>query len=480
VSPALLLLLATSVARGAEPASTAADAQPGLHQVGIASNASPALAATFGYGYTEKQDAADGAHHRLSLRAAAALPVLRWLSLGALLDGRYDLHPHDSGQVLGGAVLARASAKTGGVRLGGELKAWVPGAEDASTVLRAASLDARALLGGQLGTVELASVVGFRFDRSVAAGTHASTLGAGDRLALGLSDFDAVLVGLGAGVPFGKSELLVEASADVLVGRGAPAFLQSPLRLAAGVRHDLTRPLALEVLAVGSLSAQPDLAPGAPLVPNEPRVSLFVGAHYRFLPSPSETSPREAPPPSPAPAPVPVPAPVIAAPTDARVVLVVRDEQGAPVPLAQASVLCAGKLVELASDGAGRYIGEHIAPGSAVLRVEALGFEPLERNVTLTAGVPLELELTLTLLPQPSQVRGLIRNLSGKPLVAKVRVEPIGLEAVTDVSGEFRLDLPPGNYDIAIEAPGYAKQKRRVSVVAQGVVVLNAELVKQR
>jgi hypothetical protein len=114
------------------------------------------------------------------------------------------------------------------------------------------------------------------------------------------------------------------------------------------------------------------------------------------------------------------------------------------------------------------------------LRVEAAGFEPLERSVTLTAGAPLELEVALTALPPPSQVRGLIRNMSGKPLVAKVRVEPIGIEAVTDASGEFRLDLPPGNYDVAIEAPGYAKQKRRVSVVPEGVVILNAELAKQR
>jgi hypothetical protein len=477
VSSALVLLLATSAARGAEPAPPASDAQPGLHQVGIAAVGSPALAATLGYGYTEKQDSADGAHHRLSVRAAAALPVLRWLSLGALIDGRYDLHPDDSGQVLGGAVLARASAKTGALRLGGELKGWVPGAEDASTMVRAASLDARALVGGQVGSVELASVVGFRFDRSAAAGENASSLAPGDRLALGLSDFDAVLVGFGAGIPFGKNELLAEASADVLVGRGAPAVMQSPLRLAAGLRHELTRPLALEVLAVGSLSGQPDLAPGAPLVPNEPRLSVFIGVRYRFLPPPAEPPPREAPPP---PRPAPVAVAVVAAPTDARVAVLVRDEQGAPVPAAKASVVRGSERVELASDGAGRYTDEHVGPGNAVLHVEAAGFEPLERSVTLKPGVPLELELSLTALPPPSQVRGLIRNLSGKPLVAKIRVEPNAIEAVTDASGEFRLDLPPGNYDVAIEAPGYAKQKRRVSVVPQGVVILNVELVKQR
>jgi uncharacterized membrane protein len=115
-----------------------------------------------------------------------------------------------------------------------------------------------------------------------------------------------------------------------------------------------------------------------------------------------------------------------------------------------------------------------------VLRIEASGFEPLERPVAIQAGVPLELEITLKALPPPSQVRGLIRNLSGKGLAAKVRVEPGGIETTTDADGAFRVDLAPGEYDVAIEAPGYAKQRRHVKVDPQGVVVLNAELAKQK
>jgi hypothetical protein len=100
--------------------------------------------------------------------------------------------------------------------------------------------------------------------------------------------------------------------------------------------------------------------------------------------------------------------------------------------------------------------------------------------VTIQAGVPLKLDLVLTAVPPPSQVRGLIRSLNGQAIVAKIRVEPAGIEAVTDAGGAFQVDLPPGSYDVVIEAPGFATQRRHVTVEPQGVVVLNAELVRKR
>lgn len=479
IGATLTLALSAATAHAAEGRAPASDAQPGLHLVGLAEIGAPAAAATFGYGYTEPQTTTDGGHHRLSLRAAAALPVLKWLSLGPIVDGRYDLHPHDSGAMLSGALFARAAARQGAFRFGGELKGWVPGAESASTMLDAASLDLRGLFGAVVQNVELAGVVGYRLDRSGAAGRNASALGPGDRLALGVSDFDAVLLGAGASFPLGRSELFAEASLDLLVGRGAPPFRQSPLRLAAGARHALTPALALEMLGVGSLSAQPDLSAGAPLVPNEPRFSVFAGLRYRFLHHAAAAAVSPAPAPrasTPAVVAAPLPA---AAPVDATVAVTVHDDRGNVVATAAVVVTHGDARWELGGDGGGRYQGEHVGAGDASLRVEAAGFEPLERPVSIQAGAPFELDVTLTALPPPSQIRGLIRNLGGKGLAAKVRVEPIGVETATDADGAFKLDVPPGRYEVVIEAPGYAKQRRSVSVDAQGVVVLNAELVKK-
>jgi hypothetical protein len=475
----VVTFVAVASARAAEPRIPASDAQPGLHRVGLATPARPALAATLGYGYTEKQDDHDGAHHRLSLRAAAALPVTTWLSVGPVLDGRYDLHRHDSGTVLDAALLARATVSPGAWRLGAELRGWVPGAENAGTMARAASLDARALVGAELGVVRLASAVGFRLDRSSAAGKDAARLGPGDRLALGLSDYDAVLLGLGTAIPLGKNELIAEASGDVLVGRGAPGLSQSPLRLAAGVRRELSPALGVELLAVGSLSGKPDLTATGPLVPNEPRVSLLAGVRYSFLPAPNANATEPvAPAPSAKPAPPPEPSP--ARPSDALVEITLRDEQNAPVSDASVVLTRGAERSELAQDGPGRYRREHVAAGAAVVGVEAKGFQALERGVTIEPGVPLRLDLVLSAVAPPSQVRGLIRSLAGKGLSAKIRVEPAGLEATTDADGAFRIDLPPGSYDVVIESPGYAPQRRHVAVDPEGVVILNAELVKKR
>lgn len=479
-SSALLATLALSMpARAAEQQVPASDAEPGLHRVGFAEPGHPALATTLGYGYTEPQNADDGAHHRLSLRLAGALPVASWLGVGTVLDGRYDLHRHDSGEVLNVGLFGRASLTAGAYRFGFELKGWVPGAEKASTMVGAASLDTSALAGVRVGKVRIASAFGFRFDRTHATGEHAAELGPGDRLALGVSDFDAVLLGVGAGVPLGKSEIIGEVSTDLLVGRHAPPLSQSPMRLAAGARYALTPALGFELLGVVSLSAKPDLTPTAPLVPNEPRLSLLAGFRYSFLPAAVPLATEPAVPPDAA-KPAPVAPATLALPTDAAVEITVHDDGNVPVTAATAVLDVGNTRTELSHDTGGRYRRDHVAAGSATLHVEATGFKPFEQPVRIEAGTPLQLEVVLTPLPPPSQVRGLIRNLGGHGIVAKVRVEPVGVEATSDAKGAFQVDLPPGSYDVVIEAPGYAPQRRHVSVDAEGVVILNAELVKQR
>ena len=462
-------LFGASTARAAENELPASDALPGLYRVGIASAAPAAVAGTLGYGYTEPQDAHDGGHHRFSLRAAAAFPVVPWLSLGPVLDARYDVHPDDSGAVVDPALQARASAKVGRFQLGGELYAWLPGAESLSTMLRGTSLDLRGLFATMAGPVRVASLLGFRLDNTGVTARDPAALSHGDRVALGVSDFDSVLLGLGVGVPVSGTELLGELSANVLVGRGAPAFRQSPLRLAAGVRRGVARNLSVEVMAVTSLSAKPDLSPQAPLVPNEPRFSLFGGVRYQFLPPPAApVTPRE---------PAPTGAAVLRV-TTAPLEVAVLDEQGAAVPEPNASVTVGGVRRALTCDATAHCRSEQVSPGAALVHIEAPGFEPGERAVSVSAGVPVTLEVRLVAVPR-SQVRGTVRSLDGKALSASVRVEPVGKAATVDASGAFTLDLPPGGYAVVVEATGYNSQRRHVQVEPQGVVILNVELTKK-
>jgi hypothetical protein len=466
--------LVAGVASAAPKEGVASDAQPGLYRVGVADPAASALAATMGYGFTEALRDGDGAHHRLSLRLAGALAPTTWLSIAPIVDGRYDMHPDDSGTVIDGALAVRGSFSVGDFRLGAEVKPWVPGSEDVSTTFESLSLDSKLLVGAAFGNGLISASAGYRLDRGEKSGENAATLGFGDRVALGLSEFDAVLVGLGARVLLENTELLAEASGDILVGSGAPPFSESPLRATAGVRQALSERLSAEFLVDVSLSSRPEVLPSGPLVPIEPRVSAFAGIRYRFTGEASGTEASKPPPPSAAVVPI---TPALA--KEAPLEVVIRDEQGGPVADAKVRFTSGPTSRELARDPEGHYRDEQVPAGACTVSVEASGFERTEKSLVIEAGKPTKLELTLTALPPPSQVRGVVRSFGGLGLAAKVRVMPLGTEVATDANGAFQIDVPPGAYDVTIEAEGYETQTRQVRVDPQGVVILNADLVKK-
>lgn len=464
-------------APAAEQVGTSSDAQPGIFRVPVAEPTRPAVAASATYGYTEKLDGATGPGHRLGGRVAGAAGLLPWLNLGGVLDARYDRHSgDDDGVMLGGGIAARVAGTLGSLRLGGELRAWVPGAEEVATTFRATSLDARLLFGADLGGPLLALSAGYRLDRSAEAGERAPRLSFGDRAALGLSDFDAVLAGAGIAVPVGRVELLAELSAELLIGKGAPPVAASPLHATAGGRLHLSERMSLELLVDASAGKRPAVGPAEPLVPIEPRVGGLVGWRYRFVET--EAAPARARPPVVAPAPKREPAPV--APVDAPFEVVLTDEEGAPVRGAEVTIRVGDRSEALTGDDSGVYRHERIPKGAAKLAVKAPGYEPFERDVVVEAGKSVRLPAKLKSLPPPSQVRGMVRSLGGQPLVAKIRVDPLGVETTTDETGAFQVDVAPGAYEVTIDAEGYESQRRQVRVDAQGVVILNADLVRKK
>ncbi len=228
--------------------------------------------------------------------------------------------------------------------------------------------------------------------------------------------------------------------------------------------------LSLEFLAVGSLSQQPDLSANAPLVPNEPRLSVFASVRYQFLP-------HVAPPPAPAAPPVPPPAPLLSS----RLEVTVNDDQVAAVTSPIVFVTStAGERRDLSCDTAGHCSLEDSKAGDGVVRIEAPDFDAADRKLSLRLGVPAKLDVQLVAVPPPSQLRGVVRSLDVKAVTVRVRVEPVGTDAKVDDKGSFQLDLPPGSYDVVIEAAGYVTQRRHVQVEPKGVVVLNVDLPRAR
>lgn len=81
--------------------------------------------------------------------------------------------------------------------------------------------------------------------------------------------------------------------------------------------------------------------------------------------------------------------------------------------------------------------------------------------------------------PAMAQVRGNVRDFSGKPLRATIRLQSLGLKVETDGEGRFQIDVPPGRYSIRLRSFGYVSQSREVAVEENGVTVLNVELRKK-
>ncbi len=247
-----------------------------------------AAAAGLSYGYTEPQSADGNPHHRLGGSLAAGLSPFSFAEFGVRLDYRLDLHGQDDegsdqSSALDVTPLVRSGLDVGrNVHLGAEVRVPFLGAAAVDGV-PAPTLDAR-FLASYLGlpSWRFAMHAGYKLGTSGAVVTQSDNLRAGDRVTLGLSEFDAVLLGLGATKRISSTEILAEVTSEVLVGSGAPSMSESPLRLAAGLRQSLLPYLALSALVeVSPLSRAPS-APGDPLVPVEPRVSAMLGIVLRL------------------------------------------------------------------------------------------------------------------------------------------------------------------------------------------------------
>lgn len=414
---------APTVAMAQTPEGGGRDALPSVVRVGVAGSAEPGLsvAATGGWALTEAQEGEDGSHHRAAGTLAAGFTPLHWLSFALRLDGRYDTHPGGDDGWLGAPTLsARAGTATGALHVGAEVALTVPGEDFPSLAFDAPVVDLKALAAVDVGPATIAMHAGYRLDQSANAIEEPQRLAAGDRLVIGLSDFDALLLGLGVAYGLGDATLLGELTWDVLLGDGAPSAGRSPMRVSAGGRYRVTEGLSVELVADVSPTGRERVTPDGPLFPVEPRLGLWLGVRWDLPwsgPSPPASASR---PPA---------------------VEEVADEEGEPPT----------------------------EPGEEVRSVE----EPEQ--------VPAEPEL-------PSgELRGVVRSFRGRPVRAQVTVEPTNAEAQmgsaqaeTDPDGFFEVDVPPGSYEVLIEASGYQPQRRRVTVEDNGVTILNADLRRAR
>jgi hypothetical protein len=432
-----------------------------------------------GYGYTESVLGQQDRHHRLLGSLLLEGAPLDWLGLGLRLDGRYDRHgfgqgPSDDGWIGEPRLYARADRAlsptlSGGLRAtlffpGAQAPSWTPGATSADLLALITHADRRLKVSGN---------AGYRLDRSARSAMNPSQYMPGDRLALGVSDFDAVLLGAGASYDVGDWQLFGEWSWDALVGSGAPSASRWPMRLGAGGRTPVSRSMDLEVMLEASPSGRPSMAAGDPLVPVPTRLAVMAGL---LLPlggdQPRPPAPTIERPVAKGPAPVPTVSVTLTAtgllPADATVVL----ERP-------------GDNRSFADDGEGHFTLSDVAPGPATVVVRAGGHEDSRTPVQLRPGEPAAVEVALIRKLPSGQIRGTVRSFQGRGVAATVQVtadagQSAPIPQLRSEGGRFQLDVPPGRYQVLIEAPGHSPQTRSVVVEKNGVTVLNVDLRPER
>jgi len=465
------------------------DALPGIVSVPVpvsGERTGVAVAASGGYGWTEGILREQGeSHHRALGSLAASLQPAPLMAIGLRLDGRYDWSAGPqptSGWVGDPRLELRFGGPVGSaLHLGGQLGVWFPGNDAPSWIPGATTPDASVLasLHPAGSPLTVAARSGFRWDNSAKSAPDADRLSLPDRLTLGLNDASAVLAGLGASmVVVPGVEVLADARWDLLVGGSSPGALKSPIVLSAGARCMLDRAGSwqLEAVVTASPSERPAVGLGEALVDIEPRLGGFVALVVR--PREARPAPVVA-----APAPPP-PAPPAAAPPSpaerAKIVGHVLSEEGrTPVAGAHLIVRSASAEHEVVSDAQGSFEVDDLDAGPVTVDVTAEGFAPATRTTTLSSA-PAELEISVVKALPVGQVRGLVRDFSGKPVAAGIRIEPLGVDVTLEPDGTFQANVPPGTYEVLIHAAGYVDQKRRVVVERDGVTMLNVELRKGR
>ena len=442
------------------------------------------LSGTAGYGYTKLQ----GLHHRaIGVLGVAYTPLaLPWLSVSLELQGRIDVHPGDEhgGKHASATGDPWLHARVGwplarGVSLGGELGLWLPGNTAPSYSPSATTVDVKALLSwldASKNWTVLGSL-GVRIDNSANSAPDTERLRYGDLIALGLSDSSALLVGLGVMRRIQAIQLFGELSGQLLLGKDAPSLVQSPLRAALGARYFFSERLSTELSVIPVFSQRPNTAPDAPLVPIEPRVSVLAGVRYQFLskPKPAPKSDETA---------KVQPDPVDEPKRIAAVRGSLTDESGGPLP--DATVLLndtSGEQKESVSQGDGSYVFEGVAPGKATLSVRAPGFDPLMWEVDVVAPLTHLPVQKLSSGAVTGNLRCLVRSFSSEPLQASIVVRDArGRKAASgksDATGLWEYALPPSDYRVVIEAPGYQSRRANIRVAPNEVAVLNVDLREQ-
>ncbi len=444
-------------ARAQEAGGVSADAMPGLDRVRVAQPFRLGItgAASLGYGFTESVIAEADQHHSAMNSLGVSYAPLAWLSLGAGVNSRFDLHRRGSDTTFAGvpSLQLRGITSLGeDWNVGAQLRTWFPS-------LQSASLDGLFVASKKLAPgLSYHLNTGFRFDRSAKAlDNDGFDLMRTDLLTLGTSDSHAVL--LGAGIDYqigGETQVFGEWSYDLLVGDDAPDFEESPMRLGFGVRRAISDSMQVSISLEANISRVAPVDARLSLVPVEPIASMTFSISRR---------------------PVLPPAPLVPyPPATGRIEGIVLSQDDKPIE--GASVNVGEQKVATSHDGHFLLVG--LKPGPVAVMITAKGHVISPLHADVTSGGVVRLPVVAIAEGTPGQIRFVVISPKGGSLVANVTVMPGDHQLETSSDGLARLELAPGEYQVSVQAPGHSPQERNVIVDAFGVTILNLALMTER
>jgi hypothetical protein len=450
------------------------------------------LALLSGYGYRKGLLATEHVMTRAIGDVAVAYAPLGELSIALSLDGRYDKHEHDpmdksdDGYVGAPHLMARYVAPAGRFSLGGELGIWFPGEDAPSVTPSAISVDARGLASYDAGFAVLSVNAGFRLDNSKESVDDRGMLSAADLASLGVSDFHAVIAGASLRAPLGpRAYTLLEGSADVFVGDGAPGpIVRGGLTAGVAINDALSLIAFAEVAHVPRPERDAAAERTFSLIPFEPTVTGGLGLQARFggprrVAAASQVTQNKVP-------------EVITVIETAEVSGLIVDETGKPVVGARVTVKNKSHNGAAVSDDKGAFrigglpIGKtvdgrtELDDTAAELTIDVDKKKPSTTTLVLAKGANAVPQIKLDPLLPPGQLRGVITNVAnGRPVPnASVSIEPGGTTVTAGADGKFTVDLAPGRYKITVTAKALAPQTLDVNIEENGVAIKNIDMHK--
>jgi hypothetical protein len=155
------------------------------------------------------------------------------------------------------------------------------------------------------------------------------------------------------------------------------------------------------------------------------------------------------------------------------------------VPLARATISwrpADGTGAEVRSNAQGEFALEALPPGQGTLRVEAPGYEALDKPLSLEVGARQELDLTLDTTARQGKaiIRGTVRSAHGRKLKATLAIPEANLRGQVQRNGAFAFEVPPGRYTLKVSARGYRTQSKSFELGGGEESIFSIELRRKR